>query len=168
MISSRFFILFFKSRSFQQIVKMYNYHVYFLFFTVINAAIFVSTNKEKYLIMKTLQTLIIIAVLSLGSLVANATTVTPLELKVMNTTTVQIKTSIVANVNETFEIQRSYNNKDFKQVGLIIGSEDAANLPALKFSDKISTKESIVYYRIVKLNTDGTDTIVAKSIIEMN
>jgi hypothetical protein len=128
----------------------------------------VSTNKEKYLIMKTLQTLIIIAVLSLSSLVASANTVTPLELKVMNTTTVQIKTSIVANVNETFEIQRSYNNKDFKQVGLIIGSEDAVNLPALKFSDKISTKESIVYYRIVKLNKDGTDTIVAKSIIEMN
>ncbi len=118
--------------------------------------------------MKKFQTLIIIAVLSLGSIVANATTITPLELKVVNTTTVQIKTTIVANVNETFEIQRSYNNKDFKQVGIIIGSEDAANLPALRFSDKVSNNENKIYYRIVKLNTDGTDTIVAKSIVEMS
>jgi hypothetical protein len=126
------------------------------------------SQTSKILDMQKFTTLIIIAVLSLSSLVATATTINPMELKVVNTTTVQIKTTIVANVNETFEIQRSYDNKDFKQIGLLLGSADATNLPALKLNDKIDSNKKKAFYRIVKLNVDGTATIVATSTIAIN
>jgi hypothetical protein len=135
---------------------------------VFSAPIFVLTNKEKQITMKTLQTLIIIAVLSLKALTATAGNTTPIELKFVNATTVQFKTTFVANVNETFEIQRSYDNKEFAAIGFIFGSEDATNLPAFKLNDKVKVEEKKIYYRIVKTNAKGSIEVLANSTIAIN
>jgi hypothetical protein len=125
------------------------------------------TNKTLYK-MKTLQ-IILIAVLTLSSVIAKANDdKKTFEASVVNTKTIQIKTNFVAQVNETYEIQKSYNNKSFTTIATILGSEDAANMPALKINDKITTTSAAVYYRIVMVSTTGNNVVVGTSTVAAN
>ncbi len=117
--------------------------------------------------MKTLQ-IIIIAVLTLVTLTTKANNTNPIETSIVNTKTVQIKTNFVAAVNETYEIQRSYNNKNFKTVAVVFGSDDAASLPAMKLNDKVDTKVNTIYYRVIKLGNNGSSVVVGTSTVIAN
>ncbi len=118
--------------------------------------------------MKALQ-IIIIAALSLGTLKASATNEkSPIETIIVNTKTVQVSSSIKALANEIFEIQRSYNNNNFKTIAVVLGTNDANELPTFKINDKVKENAGKIYYRIIKIETNGSSVVVGTSIVESN
>jgi hypothetical protein len=86
-----------------------------------------------------------------------------MELTQVNATTVQIKANIVSSSDVTFEIQKSYDNKNFSTVAVVFGTDDASFALALKLNDKVNKTE--VFYRVVKMKTNNTLTVVTKSTV---
>jgi hypothetical protein len=85
-----------------------------------------------------------------------------MEVKKVSTSKVQVVTNIVAKANETFEIQKSYDNKIFTTVALVLGTDETANMPALRISDVIKA-DATAYYRVVK--TNGSNSVVLTSTV---
>jgi hypothetical protein len=73
-----------------------------------------------------------------------------MEIKQINATKLQIVTNLVAQANESYEIQRSYDGKKFSTVAIILGTDETASMPALRMSDVVKA-EANAYYRIVKI-----------------
>jgi hypothetical protein len=113
---------------------------------------------------KVAQTLTILAVATLlfvnTSKAANTTekvtTVNPIELKVIAKDAVQITTNIIAaNVNEYFELERSFDNITFTTVTVIFAGTEAENMAnPLVLKNRIKEDAKVVYYRIKKISNE--------------
>jgi hypothetical protein len=88
-----------------------------------------------------------------------------LELTVKANNAVLINLSILANSNETFEIQKSYNNKTFTTVAVLFTEENMPPLQSVKITDKINNENNTtVYYRVVKMNKNTAVKMLSNTI----
>lgn len=101
--------------------------------------------------------LILVTLVSVATASANENPKT-MEATVVNAQTIKITSNIEVKANETYEIQKSYDNKSFSTIAVLMGTEDVVNMPAFSMNDKVS-KTTKVYYRIVKVENDQFVTI---------
>lgn len=118
--------------------------------------------------------IVIFAILCLMSFVAKADNgkktfiLSPsLEINQTETGKLQIKTNFVVSVSNTnFEIQRSYDNKNFQSVAIIVGDAEAGCFQPFKITDYVKSNNSKIFYRIVK-TTQSSSTIILKTWVEV-
>lgn len=90
-----------------------------------------------------------------------------IELKVINQTTIAIKTNLPFSTSATYEIQRSYDNKTFRAVAMYFGNEEGFSKQPFTIKDKIKPTTKKVYYRVIKVKQEGGATLVVTSHISI-
>ncbi len=106
--------------------------------------------------------LILSTILSL--LMANMfATEAPMLTATKNNNVVTISTHFEVKANETYEIQKSTDSKIFTTIAVVMGTEDAENMPAFSMKDKANATAKQVQYRVVKVNTDNSITVLHHS-----
>jgi hypothetical protein len=68
---------------------------------------------------------------------------------------------------ETLIIERSYNNKSFQEVAVLMGDETKKTMQPIVLKNKIKANSKKVYYRVIKLNKDNTGTVIANATIAL-
>jgi antitoxin component YwqK of YwqJK toxin-antitoxin module len=87
-----------------------------------------------------------------------------MELSVVNSNTIQIKTSLFTSNNESYEIEKSYDNKNFKTVAMVFAFEKNEFSQSFQLKDKISKGNKKVYYRIKKVVNETVTYVMTQKI----
>jgi hypothetical protein len=114
---------------------------------------------------------LLVLTFSLASLAAKATTeptpnASPLQLTALNKQLVQVKATITSSSDVYFELEKSYDNKTFTTVCVLMPFEDATIIKPILLKDKVTTGSTTVYYRIKQIK-DNNITYTAKEEVKL-
>ncbi len=121
--------------------------------------------------MKTLQTLIFILLANITIVVKANTGIKPIfktntiSVLKIDASTIQINASLNIGKLETVIIERSYDNKNFQEVVLLMGNNNDNQQQQINVKNKIKLNAKKVYYRVVKINNSTTGTVIANTTI---
>ncbi len=96
------------------------------------------------------------------------TTSNNISLTKIDDNTIQINTLLNIGSMETIIIERSYNNKNYQEVAMLMGNESKTPMQSISLKNKVKTNAKKVFYRVVKMNKDNTGTVIANSTMKMN
>ncbi len=77
--------------------------------------------------------------------------------------TIQLTAVLNTQVGDTYEIQKSYDNKTFSTIAVVMNSEDEVNLPSISLKDKVG-KNKRVYYRVVSVKNNTIEASTTQTV----
>jgi hypothetical protein len=87
-----------------------------------------------------------------------------IELTKLDNGSILIHTNLFSFNKESFEIERSYDNRNFHTVAMVFAYEADDCFKPLQLKDKIAKNSKKVYYRVKKVENETASYILTKSI----